>query len=206
MRLVYIVAMASGIVGKNYFLRYFIPSRRARGTAIKFRPFCTFGAGDGHARAVSYASRIGYSMAQANIKLETFASTDPRPEWLNQLQVTTSMGIRYEQKGDVENAAKCYETVLYYDPRDTGVRVRLSKCYQRLLQPGNAVKHQRLAVEIDPASFRTTENQASVDFESGRYESCLIAYNSYSKTYKTSSACNRGLIKVSRTYLKKNLT
>lgn len=136
-------------------------------------------------------------MAQTNVKLETFASTDPRPEWLNQLQVTTSMGVQYEQKGDVEKAAKCYETVLYYDPLDTGVRIRLSKCYQKLLRADDAIKHQRYAVQNDPASFRTAENQASVDYESGHFESCLIAYNRLSKTYKTSSACNRGLIKVS---------
>lgn len=140
-------------------------------------------------------------MATVNIKLDTFASTDPRPQWLNQLQVTTSMGKRYEQKGDIEKAAKCYETVLYYDPNNTGIRIRLSKCYQKLLQLENALKHQQNAMANNPESFRTIENQASLDFELGDLENSLITYNNYSQKYKTSYACNRGMIKVSKSML-----
>ncbi|VVC28413.1 Tetratricopeptide repeat,Tetratricopeptide repeat-containing domain,Tetratricopeptide-like helical [Cinara cedri] len=137
-------------------------------------------------------------MAQANVKLETFGSTDPQPTWLNQLQVTTSMGKQYEQKGEMEKAAKCYETVLYYDPKNVGTRIRLSKCYRKLLQLENALKHQRYAMQIDPKAFRTIENQAELDFELNEYETSLITYNNYSKKYKTSYDCNQGLLKVNQ--------
>lgn len=139
------------------------------------------------------------------VKLNTFVNTEPQPQWLNQLKVTISMGKRYEQRGDMEKAANCYETVLYYDPKDNRTRVRLSKCYQKLLQPEKAVKHQNYAMQNDPLLFQTIENEASVNFELGNLEQSLMSYNKLDKQRKTSYDCRRGLLKVYKLILQLNL-
>jgi len=131
-----------------------------------------------------------------NIKLDAFLNTEPQPEWLNQLRVTIAVGKKFEQKGDFEKAAKCYETVLYYKPADTRTRVKLSKCYQRILQHEQAAKHQTHAMQNDPDLLQTAENEASVNFELGNFERSLMTYSQYFKQRKTSFDCNRGLLKV----------
>lgn len=139
---------------------------------------------------------FSYNKMALNIKLDAFLNTKPQPEWLNQLRVTIAMGKKFEQKGDFEKAAKGYETVLYYDPEDTRTRVKLSKCYQKILQPEQAVKHQTHAMQNDPNLLQTTENEASVNFELGNFESSLMTYSQYFKRRKTSFDCNQGLLKV----------
>ncbi|XP_029345796.1 tetratricopeptide repeat protein 25-like [Acyrthosiphon pisum] len=131
-----------------------------------------------------------------HIKLDAFLNTEPKPEWLNQLRVTIAVGKKFEQKGDFEKAAKCYETVLYYDPVDTKMRVKLSKCYQKILQPEQAAKHQTHAMQNDPNLLQTIGNEASVNFELGNFESSLMTYSQYFKRRKTSFDCNQGLLKV----------
>ncbi|XP_022180767.1 tetratricopeptide repeat protein 25-like [Myzus persicae] len=131
-----------------------------------------------------------------HIKLDAFLNTKPQPEWLNQLRVTIAVGKKFEQKGDFEKAAKCYETVLYYNPVDTKTRVKLSKCYQKILQLEQAAKHQTHAMQNDPNLLQTTENEASVNFELGNFESSLMTYSQYFKRRKTSFECNQGLLKV----------
>jgi len=131
-----------------------------------------------------------------NVNLDAFKNTEPQPQWLNQLRVTVAMGKRFEQKGDAEKAANCYETVLYYDPNDTETRIKLSKCYQKLLRPEQAVKHQIYAMQKDPHLFQVAENEASVNFELGNFESSLVAYDKFRKQRKTSYDCSKGFIKV----------
>lgn len=131
-----------------------------------------------------------------HIKLDAFLDTKPKPEWLNQLKVTIAVGKMFEQKGDFRKAAKCYETVLYYDPADTRTRVKLSKCYQKTLQPEQAAKHQAHAMQNDPDLLQTIENEASVNFELGNFESSLMTYSRYLLRRKTSFDCNQGLLKV----------
>ncbi|XP_025195098.1 tetratricopeptide repeat protein 25-like [Melanaphis sacchari] len=131
-----------------------------------------------------------------HIKLDAFLNTKPRPEWLNQLRVTIAVGKKFEQRGDYEKAAKCYETVLYYDSMDTKTRVKLSKCYQKLLQPEQAAKHQTHAMQNDPDLLQTIENEASVNFKLGNFESSLMTYSRYFMRRKTSFDCNQGLLKV----------
>jgi len=133
-----------------------------------------------------------------HIKLDAFLNTEPKPEWLNQLRVTIAMGKKFEQKGDFEKAAKCYETVLYYDPVDTKTLVKLSKCYQKMLQPEQAAKHQTRAMQNDPNLLQTIGNEASVNFELGNFESSLMTYSQYFKQRKTSFDCNQGLLKVNK--------
>jgi len=133
-----------------------------------------------------------------HIKLDAFLNTEPKPEWLNQLRVTIAVGKKFEQKGDFEKAAKCYETVLYYDPVDTKTRVKLSKCYQKMLQPEQAAKHQTHAMQNDPNLLQTIGNEASVNFELGNFESSLMTYSQYFKLRKTSFDCNQGLLKVNK--------
>lgn len=132
------------------------------------------------------------------VKLDAFMSSEPEPEWLNQLKVTIAMGKRYEQKGDIEKSANCYETVLYYDPKDTKTRIRLSKCYQKMLQPEKAVKHQSYAMKKDPHLFETIENEANVNFELGNFENSLITYYQFTNKWKTSYTCHQGYLKVNK--------
>ncbi|XP_060851648.1 outer dynein arm-docking complex subunit 4-like [Rhopalosiphum padi] len=131
-----------------------------------------------------------------HIKLDAFLNTKPQPEWLNQLRVTIAVGKKFEQKGDYEKAAKCYETVLYYDPVDTRTRVKLSKCYQKLLQPEQAAQHQTHAMQNDPDLLQTIENEACVNFKLGNFESSLMTYGRYFMQRKTSFDCNQGLLKI----------
>lgn len=133
-----------------------------------------------------------------NVNLDAFKSTEPQPQWLNQLKVTIAMAKQFEQKGDGEKAADCYETVLYYDPNDTETRIKLSKCYQKLLRPEQAVKHQIYAMQKDPHLFQVAENEASVNFELGNFENSLFAYNKFRKQRKTSNDCRKGFIKVNK--------
>jgi len=133
-----------------------------------------------------------------HIKLDAFLNTKPQPEWLNQLRVTIAVGKKFEQKGDYEKAAKCYETVLYCDPEDTRTRVKLSKCYQKLLQPEQAAKHQTQAMQNDPDLLQTIENEASVNFKLGNFASSLMTYSRYFMRRKTSFDCNQGLLKVNK--------
>lgn len=130
------------------------------------------------------------------LQLNDFESNEPQPQWLNQLRVTLAMGKRYEQKGDMEKAANCYKTVLHYDPKDTITCVKLSKCHQKMFQPEQAVLLQNHAMENDPHLFQTAENEASLNFELGNFENSLIAYHKFSEQLKTSTVCQRGLIKV----------
>jgi tetratricopeptide (TPR) repeat protein len=135
---------------------------------------------------------------QRKLRLDEFDSKVPQPQWLNQLRVTIAIGKRYEQKGDMEKALKCYETVLYYTPNDTITRVKLSKCHQKMLQLEQAVSQQNQAMLHDPLVFQTIENEASLYFELGNFEKSLIAYNTLSKQFKTSNDCQRGFMKVNK--------
>lgn len=133
-----------------------------------------------------------------HIKLDAFLNTKPQPEWLNQLRVTNAVGKKFEQKGDFEKAKKYYETVLYYDPVDTKTRINLSKCYQKILQPEQAAKHQTHAMQNDPNLLQTIGNEATVHFELGNFERSLMTYSQYLKRRKTSFDCNQGLLKVNK--------
>lgn len=130
------------------------------------------------------------------VKVNLPTTTEPQPQWLNQVRVTLAMGKRYVQKHELEKAANCFETVLFYDPTDTRTRVELSKCYQKMLQLDKAVKHQKLAMQEDPYLFQTAVNESSVNFELGNFESSLIGYIQCYKRFKLSRDCNRGLLKV----------
>lgn len=130
------------------------------------------------------------------VNLDAFKSTEPQPQWLNQLRVTIAMGKRYEQRGETEKAKDCYLTVLYYYPEDTRTRLRLGKCYQKLFEPEKAMEHQIHAMRTDPNSFRTAENGASMDLDAGNLESSFTSYIQLYKKSKTSHECNRQLLKV----------
>lgn len=127
------------------------------------------------------------------VKLDMFENTEPQPQWLNQLRVTVAMGKRYEQRGLIEKAAKCYETVVFYDPKDAKTHVRLSKCYQKMLQPEKAAKHQSYAKQYGPHLFETIENEAYLNIEAGNFEYSIMMYNKLLKQRKFSKDCQRGL-------------
>lgn len=118
--------------------------------------------------------------------------------WLNEQRVTVSIGKRYEQRGDIEKAANCYERVLTYAPDDVKTRVRLSKCYQKMLQHEQAEKHHNHAKQKGPRQLRTLENDVSMNFELGNYEASLNTYNKYYKQLKTSETCYQELLKVNK--------
>lgn len=134
------------------------------------------------------------------VKIDLPTSNEPKPQWLNQLRVTLSMGKRYEQKHDLEKATNCYETVLFYNPTDTRTRIRLSRCYQRILRLEQAVKHQIIAMQDDPHLFITDVNESSIKSELGNFESSLIGYIRCFKQWKLSPNCNQGLLKVNYRY------
>lgn len=132
----------------------------------------------------------------AQLKLDAFEDTGPRLQWTDQLRVTVSIGKRFEQKGDFQKAADCYETVLHLEPNNTKIRIRLSKCYQRLLRTEEAARHQDVVMQNDPHQFYSLENEANINCELGKFEEAFYEYNRLSKKRKTSTDVKRGQLNV----------
>lgn len=103
------------------------------------------------------------------INFDMFESDEPKQQWFNQLNVNIAIGKRYEQKGDFANAANCYETVLLYDPINTKTRVKIIKCYEKLLQHDDANKHREFLMPDNPHLYQSLKNEATVNFELGSF-------------------------------------
>lgn len=130
------------------------------------------------------------------INLDMFENNEPKQEWFNQLNVYIAMGILFEQKGNFQKAADLYASVLIYDPKDTKTRVRLIKCYRKLLQPEKAEIHLNYMMQSDPHLFLTLQNEGNVNLELEKFECSLMMHNQLLNKIQTSQNCNQELANV----------
>ncbi len=67
------------------------------------------------------------------------AAREQEHRWL--VQLSRSAGVLYEQKGELENAALCYETSLAHDQSNPYTYLSLGELYERLGDRSSAEKY-----------------------------------------------------------------
>lgn len=137
-----------------------------------------------------------------NINFNIFENKEPKQQWFNELNVNIAKGKWFEKKADFQKAANCYETVVYYNPKDIKTRCRLIECYRKVLQPKKAEIHKNYVMQSDPRLFQTIQNKENVELEIENFEYILMMHNQLDKKIKTSQNSSQ---KLSNVIIQKNI-
>ena len=91
-----------------------------------------------------------------------------QPEWISQAWM--NLGVCYKREGHDEDAEKCYEKSLEYQPRQVESLSNLSGLYINRGEPEKGLVWAERALEIEPSNAQAAHHKGMLLLEAERWE------------------------------------
>ena len=136
-------------------------------------------------------------LLSACVMVEDSSSLSRNKDPEKAVEVYTKLGIKYLQKGDMENASRTLKRAYDINPDSPVVNNALALFYTVENEPEQVVKHYEAALKEDPEFSAARNNYAAYLFEQKRYREAIkqleIAVKDYRYTRRFQSFENLGI-------------